>query len=249
MRLEEILDHLASNVLDDRSNLVAGPPDSLWSDELLVRYLNEGQMIFCRKAWPIIDNTTAQCCQVALTANINTYPLDPSVMRVLSVVPNDTNIPLSWLNYDLIAPRPISSLPDYYDSAPIAMVEQAGRPGWYTTDDATRVLRIRPAPDAANVASIVRLNLRVARLPIVPLSVESPQLSPEIPEEYHLDLADYAAGRALMQANVDSDAKDEGRKFVEGFMQKLRAARNDRLIAQNAPGRYIFGGWARTPRY
>lgn len=249
MNLEEILDHLASNVLDDRSSLVAGPPDSLWTDDLLVRYLNEGQKIFCRKAWAIVDDTTAACCVIPLVADQNTYALHSSVMRVLSVTPADTNIPLEWLNFDLIAPRPISSLPDYYTVPPLAFVEQSGRPGWYTTDNATRILRLRPAPDADAVASVVQLNLRVARLPITPLTVDNPQASPEIPEEYHLDLADYAGGRALMQANVDSEAKDEGRKFVDGFMQKLRAAKNDRLIAQMAPGRYLFGQWARTPRY
>lgn len=249
MTLEEILDHLSSNVLDDRAALVEGPPDSLWTDETIVRYLNEGQRIFCRKAWPIVDDTTAACCQIPLVVDTSKYALHASVLRVLSVTPEDTEIPLEWINYQLISPQPFNTLPDYYAVPPLAFVEQSGRPGWYSTDEATRILRIRPAPNDDSVTSIVNLNLRVARLPIVPLSVATPQLSPEIPDEYHLDLADYAAGRCLMQANVDSDSKDEGRKFVDGFFQKLRAAKNDRLIAQMAPGRYIFGGWSRTMRY
>lgn len=248
MKLEEILDHLASNVLDDRTALVSGPADSLWSDEVLVRYLNEGQNIFCRKAWPIIDNTSAACCVIALVAGQKTYALHKSVLSVLSATPNDTDIPLSWLNFSLISPSPTIQLPDYYTVPPLAQIEQAGRPGWYSTDDATKQLKIRPAADAANVAAIVQLNLRVARLPLVPLSVDTPELEPEIDDEYHLDLADYAAGRALMQANVDSDQKDEGRKFVDAFELKLRRAKNDRLIAQKAPGRYLFGQWARTPQ-
>lgn len=249
MVLEEILDHLASHQLDDRADLVEGPSDSLWSDEVLVRYLNVGQDLFCRKAWAIEDDTTTACCQITLVAGQERYPLHKSVMRVLSVTPADTDIPLSNISFGLIAPQPIYALPDYYAVPPQPFVEQAGRPGWYTTDEATRILRIRPAPDADAVSTIVTLNLRVARLPIVPLNVETPQLSPEIPEEYHLDLCDYAAGRALMQANVDSDAKAEGRAFVGEFMDKLRKAKTDRMIAMMQPGRYIFGSWAQTRRF
>jgi hypothetical protein len=253
--LEEILDHLAHNVLDDRADLVSGPPDSLWSDETLVRYLNKGVELFCRKAWAIEDDdigtdlVPSPCCVIPLQENINRYALHKSVLRVLSCTPADTDIPLLWISFDLIVPRPQVTLPDYYVLPPVPMVEAATRPGWYSTDNATRILRIRPAPDAANTASIKQLNLRVARLPLVPLTVEDTQAEPAIPEEYHLDLCNYAAGMALMQANVDSEAKDEGAKWVQKYLDDLRSARNDRLKAQMAPGIYVHGTTTRTPRY
>jgi hypothetical protein len=250
VNLQSLLEHLGSHVLDDRATLASGQPDSLWPDSLLTRYLNDGQNIFCRKAWPIIDDTTAACSRITLVLDQSTYALHSSVMRVLSVTPADTDIPLVWLDYSLISPKPSPSFPDYYQVPPAPFVEQSGRPGWYSTDEATRVLRVRATPDATAVADIVTLNLRVARLPITPLSVSTPGGSPEIPEEYHLDLCDYAAGRALSQANVDSgDVRAEGRGMIQDFYAKLRAAKNDRLIAQMAPGQYLFSGGVRTNRY
>lgn len=248
MQLSEILVHVRG-VLDDRNDaLVNGPPDELWDSDILCRYLMDGQRIFCRKAWPIVDATTPACCVIALQENIKVYPWHASVVAILSVTPNDTDIPLEGISYNLMAPQPFTSLPDYYAVPPLPMVEQPGRPGWYSTDEATRTLRIRPAPDANAVTSVVQLNLRVARLPINTLTPSTPDLSPEIPEEYHLDLCDYVVGRALMQPNVDTETRDEGAKFVAAYYQKLRAAKNDRLIAQRQPGRYVFGGWARTAR-
>lgn len=251
MDLETILDHLSTHVLDDSAQLVNGPPDSLWPDELLVRYLNDGQNIFCRKAWPIVDDSSPQCCQITLESGNNLYPIHKSVMRVLSVTPADTQIPLIQIDFGLIAPKPfIASFPDYYQLPPLPFIDQPGRPGWYTLDDATRVLRLRPTPDDDAMANIVTLNLRVARLPLVPLDVALPQNEPEIPEEYHLDLCDYAAGRALSQANVDSvDAQAQGRALVADFMAKIKAAKNDRLIAQMAPGQYLFGSNVRELKY
>ena len=43
MRLSEMLEYTAQQYLDDRTDLVDGDPDSLWSDEFLVRQFNEGQ--------------------------------------------------------------------------------------------------------------------------------------------------------------------------------------------------------------
>lgn len=248
MTLEELLDHLAV-ALDDDAELVQGPPDEQWAQPTLVRYLNDAQNIFCRKAWPIIDDSTVACCSIALVVNDNTYSLHKSVMRVLSVTPADSQVPLVWLNFNQIAQTPYVSFPDYYAIGPLPFTETTGRPGWYTTDNATKILRVRQTPNAQAVSDIVTLNLRIARLPLVALSVALPENEPEIPEEYHLDLCDYAAGRALMQANVDSDAYAQGKDLVASFYAKLRAARNDRLIAQNAPGSYLFGAWARTSRY
>lgn len=249
MTLEELLDITASNFLDDRAELVEGPPDELWDDFLITRYLQAGQEIFCRKAWPIVDDTTAACCSITLLLDTKFYPLHKSVVRVLSVTPADTDIPLVNIDFNLISPQPFLLLPDYYQVAPLAFIEQSGRPGWYSVDNATRILRLRPAPDAKAISDIGTLKLRVARLPIVSLNIKTPQVGPEIPDEFHLDLCSYAAGRCLMQANVDSDVKDEGRKFIDDFYIKLKAARNDRLVAQFAPGMFLPSGGTRTLRY
>ena len=95
MTLEELLDHIGTHVLDDRAPRIQGAADSLYPDELIVRYLNEGQRFFCRKAWPIIDSTTPACCEIVPLANTSDYPLHSSVVRVLSVRASDSDVALN----------------------------------------------------------------------------------------------------------------------------------------------------------
>lgn len=243
MTLEELLDHISGNVLDDRSDLVSGAPDELFSEATLVRYLNEGQRQFCRKAWPIIDDETASCCEIDLVAEQATYPLHSSVVRVYSVRPNDSDIPLSPLNWALISSQVAPEYPDFLENR-FAYSVPSGRPAYYSLDEATRKLRIRPKPSADQVTAIVKLKLRVARMPITLLSVDDPEGVPEIPEDYHMNLCDFAAGSALSQQNIDADAKKDGRDLLAKFYADLRAAKIDQVVAQRNPARFVFGGWA-----
>src|SRR3990167_9151445 len=54
VNLEELLEHIGA-YLDDRHDLVDGDPDELWSDALIVRFLNQAQRIHARRAWSIVD--------------------------------------------------------------------------------------------------------------------------------------------------------------------------------------------------
>lgn len=243
MTLEEMLDHLGSHILDDRTELLDGAPDSMFSDEVLVRYLNSAQELFCRKAWPIVDQTTAACCEVTLVTDQTDYSVHRSVIRVLSAVPQDSDIPLLQLNWNLMSNQPTPGFPDFLENR-FAYTYPSGRPAYFSLDQATRTLRVRPKPSAEQVAAIVKLKLRVARMPITPLSVATPLSSPEIPDEFHLDLCNYAGGRALVQANLDAGDVKRGRDLIAEFMANIRSAKVEKAIAQTGPGRWIFGGWA-----
>ncbi len=93
----------------------------------------------------------------------------------------------------------------------------------------------------------MRLNLRVIRLPLTTLdpSTDEADPSPEIPEQYHLDLVDYAAGRALTQSNVDRKAHVEGKDFLKTFYANVRLARQETDAAARGPAVFQFGGWGR----
>ncbi len=54
----------------------------LWSDEDIVRYLNEAVDEAAERALLIEDSTTAACCTITLAAGTATYELHPSVIRV-----------------------------------------------------------------------------------------------------------------------------------------------------------------------
>lgn len=242
MKLSELLAHVGANVLDDRTSMLNGSPDELWSDEVLARFFRRAEDIFAARTQCIKDDTTAACCQITLVAGQTRYDLHASVIQVLSVTPADTSIDLSRADYNTMRPR-FDSTPGHFD-VNTAYTESPGRPQWFATDVATQAMKIRPAPRAQDVTDIGTLNLRVARRPLVALSHDAPDNEPEIPEQYHLDLCDYVAFRALSLPQVDSDGKRESKNFYGLWEASLRAARNERLILEMAPMRWGFGGWA-----
>lgn len=244
MKLSELIAHVAQNVLDDRTAMLNGSPDSLWSNTVLARYFRRAEDEFARRTHCIIDDTTAACCSVALVTSQSRYALHASVLRVLSVTPADTDLDLVRHSYDSMRPR-FDTTPGYFDVNRV-YTDSPGRPLWYSTDSATKILKIRPAPAADDVSDIVTLNLRVVRRPITALSADTPNSEPEIPEEYHLDLCDYVAYRALSQPNVDSDGKKEAGAYLKEFERSIRKAKADKLVAEAAPVQWQFGGWANS---
>ena len=246
MTRSELLDHLWKHVLDDKTDMLEGAPDSVWTPELLTRYLTHAERLYCRQAWALADDTTAAVCQVPLVLDTAKYTLHSSIVRVLSVTPNDSQVDLSNASYDNIRPRasPVSNEPWGVSTV---YNEASGRPRQWSTDRPVGTLRIRPAPSAAEVAAIVRLNLRVIRLPLTTLDPSEAESdpSPEIPEQYHLDLVDYAAGRALTQSNVDRKAHADGKDFLKTFYANVRLAKQETDAAARAPAVFQFGGWGR----
>lgn len=245
MKLSELLDHVSKHILDDRTSMLNGSPDSVWSDEALVRYFRAAEEIFCRKAWVLKDSTTAACCSITLVAAQKDYALHSSVLRVLSVTPDDTDLDLVRASYDTMRPRMNDHPVDGFD-VNVTYIDAPGRPMWFSTDSAVRTLRLRPAPSAAEVALIGTLNLRVARMPITALSVDRLDSEPEIPDEYHMDLCNYAAGMALSHPNVDGQGRREAKDYLNMFFASLRSARGDMHVAEAAPPQFRFGGWANS---
>lgn len=242
MRLSELLEHLAKDFLDDRTVMVEGAPDKIWGDRVLIRYLNQAEKIFCRQAWVLQDETVAAATVIQLVQDQATYKLHKSILRVLSARLSDTDVPMQRVTWETITPglgfRPHNG---YFDVT-TQYVENSGRPHWYSTDRPYRTLRVRSKPDAE--AAKLSVMLRVIRMPICDLKVGELTASPEIPEEYHLDLCDYAAGKALSHPNADAESRSRGNELLTEFKAKIKDARRDVRTAEYGPGRTCFGGWA-----
>ena len=169
-----------------------------WSDSELTRWLNDAQALFARKTCCLLSDTES-FCQVTTVAAQRDYALDPRVVTAFAVSNAD-----GWK---------LRKLPGY-----IPLVISAGKPqSWGLRG--VNSLTLWPTPDDAYV-----LTLLAARLPLVPMEVETDE--PEIPEHFHLALCDWAGYRALR--NTDSQAmadvrdmtitvrKDWERALVEG---------------------------------
>lgn len=244
MKTSELLDHLAVHVLDDRADMLNGAPDSLWSDEYLIRLLNEGQRILCREAWVLEDVGNATAGTIQLIQDQKDYTIHKSVVRVLSGRLSDSDLDLIRVPYDLSRPRAqvVAPYDFFYPDFPYS--DTSNRPLALSTDIATRALRVRPAPDA--IAAPLQILLRVSRMPLVYLDAALPDGAPEIPEEFHLSLTDYAASEALSLPAADAALRSVAKDFQAKWSAKVEKARKDRQRAEMAPGVFKFGGWANS---
>ena len=250
MKLSELRTILRRDYLDDFTSMLEGSPDSLWAPSTLDRYLSEAEEIFARDAWVLEDTTTAAVCEVPLVALQADYLLHTSIIQVLSVRPADSEVDLHWTSYDTsrVQSRVDSDIPwgeaFSYTSSP-------GRPQLWTTDRLARRLRVFPAPRSADVTAIVKLKLRVVRLPVSPLlpTEAVPDPEPEIDSRHHLKLLDYAAGRALLTSNVDAGSRtavrQQARDFLESFDRAVTKAKTEAARFARGPAVVRSGGWGR----
>jgi hypothetical protein len=236
MNLAELLEYTAAQYLDDRADLISGDPDNLWSDEFLVRQFNEAQRILARRAWVILEEGVAPAGVITLATGVPVYDVHKSVMRVLTATPTDQEWPL-WNTSDKVLrfARPWTDLPFDINNTTF---ESPGRPVAYSTDGGWRKLRVFRTPSA--VENGLRVNLKVARLPVEWLTLDNTDAEPEVPADYHYTLTTFAAGKALTLPNADGAQKAEGRALLAEFDAFVKEARQDRQRMFMEPGRWGF---------
>lgn len=237
MNLGELLTHTANEYLDDRTDLDDGDDDSLWSDKTIVRYLNEAQRILCRRSWVLIDIGHPVAGVIVLQTGKEDYPLHKSVLRVYKATPTDTDLALARTTDSRLSYASPAN-PEFFDvNTPTTATP--GRPLAITSDIASRTVRVFPVP--SSVEAGIRIELKVARMPVCFLDVTKKAESPEVPEEWHLDLCKYAAGQCLTRhADVDAELRSVGRSLLDDWERALKEARQERTRQEYAEPRPRF---------
>lgn len=250
MTLRELLRELRENILHDRSHRVGGDSDLLWSDETLVRYIDEAQRRLARQGLVIRDAQTPEVCRVQLVENVRQYDLHPSVVAVVSARLEDSARDLvrvghMFLNGYQPPDQHVHSVAAYADLPP-------GRVIAYSTDESISatetdsfdapVLRVFPAPRAD---ALVPVLLRVVRMPLDRLSVSNLDAVPEVPSDFHLPMLDWAAYLALRMADIDAGLPQRAAEFRASFELTVAEARKVALRKMFAPKGWGFGrgGW------
>lgn len=207
MTLAEQLDELRTNILRDRSDLIAGESDSLWSDETLIRYIKDAELKFARKTMILRDATTPDAVRVKLKNGVKTYPLHSSVISVLSAKYDTKNNDLLRSGHAMVT---LSQSVTYFQFNPVADYQiPPGEPIAYYTDE-TMVfaaesgvtLSIYPVPGPDQDGKFIYM--RVIRVPMTKYSIDDLDRCSEIGEGYQLDMLEWAAYRA--QRTFDGDA-------------------------------------------
>lgn len=247
MNLGDLLEELRFNILNDRSDRVDGTSDYLWTDETLVRYINEAQRRFAVHGLVIRDSTTAEVCEVTLVEGQTTYPLHEAVLAVVSAKHEDDQADLRRVGHAVLgAYRPPSEMwvdPTNYSALP------PGRTIAYSTDESVSpddgdamgkvLLRVYPEPSADEDGDIIQL--RVVRKPIDPLAAGNLGATLEIPEEHQLELLDWAAYLALRIVDDDAGNPKRANEFRASFEDHVRRARVTAMRKMFAPTPWGFG--------
>jgi hypothetical protein len=250
MRTDELLSELRHHILRDVSDQVAGASDYLWSDTGLIHYINEGQTRFARQTKCLRDAVTPKVCQFTTVADQTFYTLDPHVVSVLSIRMTGDKADLARAGHaDLDNYRQ----PDTYFFDPSQLTQmEPGKPLAWTTDESVVqetggsyraiCLRLYPTPTLP-YAGVVG-NMRVARLPLTKLSVSEPDAVPEVPEEHHMDILNWAAYLALRGVDLDvagGGAWDRAKEFRAAFDDAIKDMQRDAQSKMFRPLQWGFG--------
>lgn len=188
----------------------------LWSDALLYRRLSEAQSIHVRRTYSIVDG--AQTFDTAI--GVADYALPAGTLHVLSA------------RVSTVA----SDMRSYTRKAlPSHLLTSTGQPNAYTLDEATGMIRLYPVPDA-----IYTVALRIARLP---LDAITSSITPEIPEHYHLDLAEYVAWRCLQDNDVDGSGTNASDRHKKDWEQRVSDAKREFYRLQLGANTSAVSNW------
>lgn len=247
MNLGELLQLLRGAILNDRTDRISGTSDYLWTDETLATYIDEAQRRFAVKGLVLRDGSTPEVTMVDLVAGQTSYQLHPSVLAVISARREDMQTDLSRVGHSFLGAyrSPSETWLDpaqYYGLPP-------GPPVAFSTDEElsaddnaslSRVtLRVYPTPRTADAD--VQLRLRVVRKPIERLCVSNLTAVPEIPEDHHIEMLDWAAYLALRIVDDDAGAPKRAEEFRQTFEDHVRQAKITAMRKLFAPMPWGFG--------
>jgi hypothetical protein len=248
--LGELLTELRENILHDRSDLIAGPSDRLWSDETLIRYISQAYYRFATEAMCLRDNVTPQYTQFTTIPIVDQYVLDPAVMAVISLQRDGDRGDMIRAGH---AEFNTGFRPDHYFFDPNSIaVLPPGRPQAFSTDEGLAetddgavsaiTLRLFPKPSADYAPHLYKM--RVVRMPSGPLTELTDV--PELPERHHLEMLDWAAYLALRIVDHDLGDPARAQEFKASFEDAAHKARLLGLRKMFTPLQHGFGrgGWS-----
>lgn len=243
MKLAEALDELRAGILRDFSTIKSGPPDVYWTDDRLVLYINEAHKRFARMALCIRDDVTPEATQVALASGVDIYPLHSSVMMVLSARHQDDSQDMVRISHQ----RAVNSSNTFTEDFDYAIVTNPGKPLRFSTDEGldpttNHAIRMRflGVPDATQVGKVIFL--RVIRQPLKALLFDDTEACFETPEDYDLDVLEWAAYRALRNWDIDAEDRAKAVQHKDRFNEAVKECKRDVLRKVWQPLTWKFGG-------
>lgn len=251
MTLGDLLAELRAGLLRDISYQVSGASDYLWTDSQLVLYINQAHRRFAQRSEVLRDSTTPQCCQIKTVAGQSLYILDKSVISVLSLQMAGDQADLARAGHSQFNTYRTPD-PYFFDPSQLSNLPP-GKAMAYSTDETMaqddygswRSVVLRLYPVIAVPYNNIVGNLRVVRYPLCPLTLDNLDAIPEVPEDFHLNMLDWAAYLALRSPDLDiagGDARGLSKQFAASFEQHCIDAKKIAQKKNLTPLFWGFGG-------
>lgn len=217
MTLRELLGELRRNILRDVSTAADGrvKDDSIWTDDALLLYIRDAEAKFVSQTLCLRDSVTAAVTQIVLQPGVAEYALDRRVLAVLAATLDGRNV----LGRTTWAGR-FGADPHLSPNTSYTMPSESGQPRIFYTDRDSYSIGFYPSPSAQYEDKVVRL--QVARMPLIPLSKNNLDAESEVPEQYHLDMIEWAAWRALRNHDPDLDNDPNAIALVRSRFEQHR---------------------------
>jgi len=190
MNTEQLVSYLRTNILDDTGGTGvewdafedndSGSIQLRWGNEELIANINEAINLVYRRTHPVKDIGT-----IAVTALTNKYTLPYYCLEILLV---------KLSNGDALRETDVASLWNNQ-----SFLTDIAEPVYYISDMEGDTLTLYPKPIANDT-----LTYMYYRLPITPLSWNSPTAQPELRVEYQLPMLFYAAHLCYMKDEVNT---------------------------------------------
>lgn len=247
MNVQEALDELRNAVLRDKSSLKSGPPDQYWSDDSLILYLDDAQKRFARMSLCIRDDTTADVVQVTLASGVDIYQLHPSVIAVVSARHQDDTKDLRRTQHTTA----VNMMNPDTESFEFAASQTPGKPTHYSTDEGleptnNHAIRMRfygvPTNSTDDTETGKIVYLRTIRKPLEKITIGRLTADLEIPEDYHLDMLEWAAYRALRNLDIDAEDRAKAAAHKTRFDEAAAECKKEVLQKIFQPLTWAFGG-------
>lgn len=172
----------------------------LWSDDELNFEINRAVNEAClRNNNLITDSETASVCELSLLVGTNSYAISDKILKIWRIKLPSALKPIMALGYKA-----------FDDSLEQDWEVRDGTPTGFALDIQQRKIVLSHKPIVAETATMV-----VARLPLVDLSDDSDV--PEMDEQWHYDLRDFACYAALLKRDVDAEAMSQGLRYLANF--------------------------------
>ncbi len=245
MNLGNLRTLLRESILNDRTDRTSGTSDYLWTDATLNTFINEAQRRLAVQGLILRDGSTNDATRVTMVAGQSEYELHSSVIAVISCKQESAANDMQRVSNPILnMSRP---LPQTWAEAINSSTLAAGTPQLCATDEELSadangswgniMLRVYPTPAAADAGDYLRL--RVVRKPLATLTADANV--PEVPEDHHIELLDYAAYLALRIVDDDAGAPKRAQEFLDRFDRTVSEARRSAMRKLFAPMGIAFG--------